>query len=110
GIVLSGAILWMPGEPLQGQTPDTVYEVTRLVDLEPLEISSTQTGGGVVAPLLPPVQGGIVYSGKKQELIQLDGRPVNVVEKNGRQIFARVPGVFVYDMDGAGNQVNIATR
>ena len=27
-----------------------------------------------------------------------------------RQIFAKVPGVFVYDMDGSGNQVNISTR
>ena len=25
-------------------------------------------------------------------------------------MFAKVPGVFVYDMDGTGNQINIATR
>src|SRR5690606_33789123 len=31
-------------------------------------------------------------------------------EKTPRQIFSRVPGVFVYDMDGSGNQVNISTR
>lgn len=35
---------------------------------------------------------------------------VALTEKYGRQIFAKVPGVFVYDMDGTGNQVNISTR
>ena len=30
--------------------------------------------------------------------------------KSGRQVFAKLPGVFVYDMDGAGNQINIASR
>lgn len=30
--------------------------------------------------------------------------------KNGQQIFAKVPGAMVYDMDGAGNQINISVR
>jgi Fe(3+) dicitrate transport protein len=34
----------------------------------------------------------------------------NIAEKTARQVFAKVPGVFVYDMDGTGNQINIATR
>lgn len=33
-----------------------------------------------------------------------------LTEKYGRQIFAKIPGVFVYDMDGTGNQMNISTR
>lgn len=40
----------------------------------------------------------------------MGGLNANVTEKTGRQIFAKVPGVFVYDMDGSGNQVNISTR
>lgn len=34
----------------------------------------------------------------------------NLAEKTGRQIFAKIPGAFIYDMDGSGNQVNISTR
>ena len=34
----------------------------------------------------------------------------NLADKIGRQVFAKVSGVFVYDMDGSGNQLNIATR
>lgn len=59
---------------------------------------------------LPPVQGTYIFSGKKTEVIDLLQTPANVSEKTARQVFAKVPGVFVYDMDGAGNQVNISTR
>ena len=49
-------------------------------------------------------------AGKKSESIQVADINANIAEKTPRQIFAKVPGIFVYDMDGSGNQVNIATR
>ncbi|TLV03930.1 TonB-dependent receptor family protein [Dyadobacter luticola] len=59
---------------------------------------------------LPDVHNTYITAGKKSEVIQLDGVNGNIAEKTGRQIFAKIPGVFVYDMDGSGNQVNISTR
>ncbi|HYF68215.1 MAG TPA: TonB-dependent receptor, partial [Ohtaekwangia sp.] len=59
---------------------------------------------------LPRIQGTRIWSGKKNEVINVQSMDVNIAEKTARQIFAKVPGVFVYDMDGAGNQVNISTR
>ena len=59
---------------------------------------------------LPQVQGTYLWSGKKSEVINLENVDANVAEKTPRQIFAKVPGVFVYDMDGTGNQTNISTR
>lgn len=59
---------------------------------------------------LPEEQGTYLNSGKKTELIRLGYLNADISSKTGRQVFAKVPGVFVYDMDGAGNQVNIATR
>ncbi len=59
---------------------------------------------------LPDVQGTYIMAGKKNEVIQVADVNANLSEKTGRQIFAKVPGVFVYDMDGSGNQLNIATR
>lgn len=59
---------------------------------------------------LPDVAGTYLMAGKRSEVIRLGNIDVNVAEKTPRQVFARVPGVFVYDMDGTGNQVNIATR
>ncbi len=59
---------------------------------------------------MPEEQQGFLYSGKKNEVVNLAGTNANIAIKNGRQVFAKIPGVFVYDMDGSGNQVNIATR
>ena len=59
---------------------------------------------------LAPVQGTFLFAGKKTEQIDLSQTPADISNKTARQVFARVPGIFVYDMDGAGNQVNIASR
>lgn len=59
---------------------------------------------------LPAVTGLFLTGGKKSELIDLQALATALPNKTARQIFARVPGVFVYDMDGTGNQINIASR
>src|ERR1700737_10000 len=59
---------------------------------------------------LPAIQGTYIFSGKKTEVIDLAQIPADVTNKTGRQVFSKIPGVFVYDMDGTGNQFNVATR
>ncbi len=59
---------------------------------------------------LPEVEGTYIFSAKRSEIISLQQSEADIANKVARQVFAKVPGVFVYDMDGAGNQVNIATR
>ncbi|HEX6224913.1 MAG TPA: TonB-dependent receptor, partial [Chryseolinea sp.] len=59
---------------------------------------------------LPPIEGTRIWSGKKNEVLNAAILDANIAEKTARQVFAKVPGVFVYDMDGTGNQINIATR
>lgn len=59
---------------------------------------------------LPDLQNGFLNSGRKNEVIHLGTATTNMALKAGRQLFAKIPGVFVYDMDGSGNQLNIATR
>jgi hypothetical protein len=59
---------------------------------------------------LPAIQGTAIYAGKKTEVIGLDALDANLVQRNAREIFAKVPGVFVYDMDGSGNQISVAAR
>ncbi|MCX6214235.1 TonB-dependent receptor [Spirosoma sp.] len=63
-----------------------------------------------VVESLPTIRGTYLMSGKKSEVIRLAEIDANVAEKTPRQLFARIPGVFVYDMDGTGNQINMATR
>ena len=56
------------------------------------------------------ISGTFLTAGKKNEIINISNADANIALKSGRQFFAKIPGVFVYDMDGSGNQVNIATR
>ena len=51
-----------------------------------------------------------LITGKKQAVIDITNLNSNDAQKIGRQLFARIPGAFVYDMDGSGNQLNISTR
>lgn len=59
---------------------------------------------------LPDEQGSYIFGGKKSETVRFRDIPADLTNKIGRQLFAKIPGIFVYDMDGAGNQVNIAAR
>ena len=62
------------------------------------------------ARMSPLREMNISLAGKKVEMIEVAAVNANIAEKNVRQIFAKIPGAFGYDMDGSGNQINVATR
>lgn len=86
-----------------GQQPDTL----RSKRLEEVEVKGKRLYD---VDRLPEYEGTNLWSGKKNEVINIQSLNANITEKTGRQIFAKVPGVFVYDMDGSGNQMNVSTR
>lgn len=59
---------------------------------------------------LPDVSGTSVFAGKRTFNIILDAGKANLASNNARTIFAQVPGFNIWDMDGAGLQINIGTR
>ncbi|WP_216641566.1 hypothetical protein [Pedobacter ginsengisoli] len=59
---------------------------------------------------LDSIAGTYIFLGKKSEVIELTNKDLGLAEKYGRQVFSKIPGIFVYDMDGTGNQTNISTR
>lgn len=86
----------------------TVPDTIKAQKLSPVTIEATRISPDILR--LEPIQGTYIFSGKKNEVIVLSQKNAALTEKYGRQIFAKIPGVFVYDMDGTGNQVNISTR
>ena len=50
---------------------------------------------------LNDVQGTYIFSGKKNEVLNISVMDVDITNKNARQAFAKVPGIFVYYMDGS---------
>jgi Fe(3+) dicitrate transport protein len=63
-----------------------------------------------VTSKLGDVHGTFIIGGRKSQVLAVQDVPANLAEKTGRQIFAKIPGAFIYDMDGSGNQVNFSTR
>jgi Fe(3+) dicitrate transport protein len=51
-----------------------------------------------------------IYAGKKSELIIMDSLVVNTATNNARQVYARIPGLNIFENDGAGIQLSIGGR
>lgn len=51
-----------------------------------------------------------IYEGKKTEVIVIDQLVANLATNNARQVYARVPGLNIWENDGAGIQLSIGGR
>lgn len=60
---------------------------------------------------LPPIKEGIIYAGKKNEVILVDSLDANKAINNTRQILGRIPGLVIVETESGGFTSNgIATR
>lgn len=102
---------------LQTARRDVVVPATGPIEFV-LAPAPTALSGMVITEQHPPGTvrpagdrlGPLLVAGARSEVVTLEGSDANLAEKVGRQVFARVPGIQVYDMDGAGNQTNVSTR
>lgn len=89
---------------VHAQQSDTV----KVVKLNEVVIKEHQLLGGMER--MPEIKDNVIYAGKKTEVIQLDKINADLSTNNTRQVFAKVPGVSVWENDGSGIQVGVATR
>lgn len=59
---------------------------------------------------LAEVDGFAIYATKKNEVIKLENLNANLAMNNSRQIFSRTPGISVWENDGSGIQLGVASR
>lgn len=59
---------------------------------------------------MPDLKNNVIYTGKKNEVIQLNRLNADLSTNNTRQVFAKVPGMSIWENDGSGIQVGVATR
>lgn len=59
---------------------------------------------------LPEIVGTNIYAGKKSALVVLSNVNGNVVTNTMRQVMAKVPGIFIWESESSGIQINIAAR
>jgi len=59
---------------------------------------------------IPEIVGTNIYAGKKSALVVLDNVKGNVITNTMRQVMAKVPGIFVWENESSGIQINVAAR
>jgi Fe(3+) dicitrate transport protein len=87
------------------QKPDSTFKITVLDELtivgkkEPSDIHQ-----------LPAIVGTGIYAGKKSSLIVLDKVQGNIVTNTMRQVAGKIPGLFIWENESSGLQINVAAR
>ncbi|MBO0360500.1 TonB-dependent receptor [Hymenobacter sp. BT186] len=71
---------------------------------------SEVTVTGAATHFAAPVDGTTLTAGRRNELIKPRDVNANLAQNNVRQVLARIPGLMVWENDGSGQQINIATR
>lgn len=66
--------------------------------------------GGLQRSRLNNVEGTVIYTAKKNDLIVVDATNGNKATDNARQLFAKVPGLNIWESDNAGLQLGIGVR
>lgn len=59
---------------------------------------------------MPETKDNVLFSGKKNEVLKLSTINGNLTNNNAREIFARIPGVTVWENEGSGLQINVGVR
>lgn len=59
---------------------------------------------------LPEVEDFRINAGRKNEVIRLAEIDANLAMNNSRQIFGRTPGISIWENDGSGIQLGVASR
>lgn len=97
-------LLIMPVVGVAQHSGDTVLHI-----LQEVKVNSIRTVHGTGH--MPEVQDGIIYEGKKNEVIVVDSLNANKAINNTRQILGRIPGLNIVETETAGFTANgIATR
>jgi len=83
-------------------------DTSKVVTLKEIRITDINSKNEIER--LPEIQGTIIYSGKKNEVIKVNTLDADLSTNNPRQIFGKVPGVSIWESDGSGIQIGISTR
>lgn len=85
------------------------FEAVELaVNLGEFVLTEEQSAFGV--DRLKSVDGVAIYAAKKNEVVLLDQLAANKSVNNARQVFAKVPGLNIWESDAGGLQLGIGAR
>jgi len=86
-----------------------IKDTKKTISLKEIIVTKIKTVKGVGH--MPEVKDGIIYAGKKNEVILVDSLDANKAINNTRQILGRIPGLNIVETETGGFTANgIATR
>ncbi len=103
GCFLFGAVF-----PLHGFGQHSEGDSSQFKHLPPVLLRSNTLNSEL--DYLPRISGGMINVAKKNSVILMDKLQASVCNNTMRQVLARVPGIQIWESDGSGIQVGIATR
>jgi Fe(3+) dicitrate transport protein len=80
------------------------------LQLNEIVISQKKNDDNFSVIRMKAIDGSAIYAGKKTEVILPDLIAANKATNNARQVFAKVPGLNIWESDGAGLQMGIGGR
>lgn len=93
-----------------GRISEVNIVLPSLGELKAVEVTAEETGlrQSWLQPIDPKF--AAIYASKKTESIQVEGKNANLATNNARQIFNSIPGLNIWESDGAGLQLGIGGR
>ena len=73
-------------------------------------VTVNEQGGKLQDTRLNDVEGTVIYTAKKNDLVLVDATTGNKATDNARQLFAKVPGLNIWESDNGGLQLGIGVR
>lgn len=77
-------------------------------ELQEVIVGGSGTSFGIAR--MRSIEGVAIYEGKKNEVLLMKDIAANKATNSSRQIFAKVPGLNIWESDAAGLQLGIAAR
>ncbi len=93
---------------IAGDTAVTLIIHPKNETLSEVEVSAKQNDFGRTR--MRGVENMGIYEGKKSEVIVVDQLIANLATNNARQVYSRVPGLNIWENDGAGIQLSVGGR
>lgn len=79
-------------------------------DLDEVAITEKKKNNVGATYRMKPIEGVLISQGKKNEVIEVEETGGNKAVNQGRQIYAQIPGLNIWESDGAGIQLGIGGR
>jgi Fe(3+) dicitrate transport protein len=89
---------------------DTVFVEPQIVKLKEVSVTDRSENESLQMLQMRSVEDMYIFSAKKSERIEVTQLPANLSTNNSRQVYSKVPGLNIFESNGAGLNTEIGGR